>query len=146
MIISRKIEIDMGHRIPNHKSKCRNLHGHRYVIEVYVEGEENKVEGASDEGMVLDYGDLKQIMIEEIHNRYDHSCILYKKDEASIAFKIISDKFKLKTYLLDFIPTAELLAKHFWELIEDRLKDKGFKLHSVIIHETPNCKAIYENK
>ena len=36
--IRRWIETDTGHRVPNHKSKCRNIHGHRYRWEVELEG------------------------------------------------------------------------------------------------------------
>ncbi|MFZ8988336.1 MAG: 6-carboxytetrahydropterin synthase, partial [Methylophilaceae bacterium] len=38
MIITSRMEFDAGHRIPNHKSSCRNLHGHRYAIEVSLSG------------------------------------------------------------------------------------------------------------
>ena len=37
--ITRKLEFDAGHRIPDHKSQCRNLHGHRYTIEITLVGE-----------------------------------------------------------------------------------------------------------
>ena len=39
MEITTRMEFDSGHRIPNHKSVCKNLHGHRYAIEVTVKGE-----------------------------------------------------------------------------------------------------------
>ena len=39
MEITTRMEFDAGHRIPNHKSVCKNLHGHRYAIEVTVKGE-----------------------------------------------------------------------------------------------------------
>ena len=38
MDITTRLEFDAGHRIPNHKSNCKNLHGHRYAIEVTVTG------------------------------------------------------------------------------------------------------------
>ena len=34
MRITRRLEFDAGHRIPDHASQCRHLHGHRYAIEV----------------------------------------------------------------------------------------------------------------
>ena len=39
MEITTKLEFDAGHRIPHHKSSCKNLHGHRYAIEVTIKGE-----------------------------------------------------------------------------------------------------------
>ncbi len=43
--ISRRIEWDMGHRIPDHQSLCKHPHGHRYVAEVTVEGLVIETEG-----------------------------------------------------------------------------------------------------
>ena len=43
MEITTRMEFDSGHRIPNHKSVCKNLHGHRYAIEVTVKGKEEPV-------------------------------------------------------------------------------------------------------
>ena len=34
LTITRKLEFDAGHRIPDHTSQCRNLHGHRYTVEI----------------------------------------------------------------------------------------------------------------
>jgi 6-pyruvoyltetrahydropterin/6-carboxytetrahydropterin synthase len=59
MIITSRMEFDAGHRIPNHKSTCRNLHGHRYAIEVSLSGEIIQQEDQSDYGMVLDFKDAK---------------------------------------------------------------------------------------
>ena len=53
------MEFDSGHRIPNHKSTCRNLHGHRYAIEVTVTGDIVDQEEVSDFGMVMDFKDAK---------------------------------------------------------------------------------------
>ena len=41
--IRRWIETDTGHRVPNHKSKCRNIHGHRYRWEVELEGTTSQI-------------------------------------------------------------------------------------------------------
>ena len=39
MEITTRMEFDAGHRIPGHKSTCKNLHGHRYALEVTIKGE-----------------------------------------------------------------------------------------------------------
>ena len=38
MKITKIIQWDMGHRIQNHRSICRGLHGHRYKAEICIEG------------------------------------------------------------------------------------------------------------
>ena len=40
MRITRRLEFDAGHRIPDHASQCRHLHGHRYALEITLSGEE----------------------------------------------------------------------------------------------------------
>ena len=37
--IKRFVETDTGHRVPNHKSKCKHMHGHRYRWEAVIEGD-----------------------------------------------------------------------------------------------------------
>jgi 6-pyruvoyl tetrahydropterin synthase/QueD family protein len=61
LTITRKLEFDAGHRIPDHKSQCRNLHGHRYTLEITLVGAVIDVEGSSDNGMIMDFSDIKSI-------------------------------------------------------------------------------------
>ncbi len=144
MLITKYIEIDMGHRVPNHKSKCRNLHGHRYKIEAGVDDVIITTSGASDEGMVIDFADIKQILMEEIDSKYDHGFCIYNKDKFLEYFERFKDKYEQKIIIVDFIPTAENLAKHWFELIEGRLKERKIKLRHIKVWETPTSTALYE--
>ena len=60
--IRRWVETDTGHRVPNHKSKCKNMHGHRYRWEVELEGEVVAHPGTSEEGMLMDFSDISMIL------------------------------------------------------------------------------------
>jgi 6-pyruvoyl-tetrahydropterin synthase len=55
MLITRRLEFDAGHRIPDHKSQCRHLHGHRYAIEITLSGEIINKAGDAANGMVMDF-------------------------------------------------------------------------------------------
>ena len=66
--IRRWIETDTGHRVPNHKSKCCHLHGHRYRWEAEIEGDVVDVEGVSDEGMLMDFSDVAAILKEHVES------------------------------------------------------------------------------
>lgn len=143
MLICRTIEIDMGHRIPNHKSKCRNLHGHRYKIEVCVDDKIITRKGDSSEGMVIDYGDLKEILLDEIDKKYDHALVIYWNDE----FRKIFEELKLhgqKIVFVNFIPTAENLARHWYNKLKLALSDRKINIKYVKVWETPNSVAVYE--
>ena len=52
--VTRRLEFDAGHRIPDHRSQCRNLHGHRYVLEITLTGDIVQAPGESDNGMLMD--------------------------------------------------------------------------------------------
>jgi 6-pyruvoyltetrahydropterin/6-carboxytetrahydropterin synthase len=139
-IVSKQIEFDMGHRVPNHKSKCKNLHGHRYKVEAGVEGIVSQERGASNEGMVIDFGDLKQVMMTEIHDRYDHGLMVYQRDEFRALFDYMK-KTGQNIHTVPFIPTAENLAEHFYKLMKDKLTDSRMDLKYVKVWETPTSTA-----
>lgn len=142
MLITKKIEIDMGHRVPNHKSKCSNPHGHRYVIEVGVDDKVIDVKGDSNEGMVIDFSDLKQAMMEVLDEVYDHSYTIYNND----CYLLYFEKMKLdgrKINIVDFIPTAENLSKQWFKEMNIKLVDFNIKLNYITVWETPTSTATY---
>ena len=166
--ITKRIEFDMGHRIPQHDSKCKNLHGHRYIIEAEILSKELINQG-SKEGMVEDFGDIKQIMMNKIHNILDHGFMMSKNDNELIkAFGIefmgnktdykypILNDYDFKLIVVDFIPTAENIAKWCFEQIKDdiniinnkkRTKENYVReLVKVRIWETPNSIAEYSEE
>lgn len=141
MLITKEIEIDMGHRVTNHKSKCASLHGHRYKIEVGVDDKVITTSGSSDEGMVIDFGDLKEIMVSKIDKQFDHGFVLWEGDTLVQA---IHGDLHTKSTIVSFIPTAENLAKHWYELIKTPLVERGIKIKHVKVWETPTSTATYE--
>ena len=143
MLITKQIEIDMGHRVPNHKSKCRNPHGHRYKIEVGVDDKLITESGSSDEGMVIDFGDLKEIMMEKIDAVYDHSYTLWNLDEHNALWKAWKDQ-GFKVNLTQLVPTAENLARIWYEAVEGPLRVRGIKIAHVTVWETPTSTATYK--
>jgi len=143
MLVTKDIEIDMGHRVSNHKSKCKNLHGHRYKIEVGVDDKLINFSGASDEGMVIDFSDLKKIMMKQIDEVYDHSFTMYNKDDFADYFIELRNIYEQKINIVPFIPTAENLARHWYKLIEKELFKVGISIKYVKVWETPTSTAIY---
>ena len=146
MLITKEIEIDMAHRVCYHKSKCRNLHGHRYKIEIGVDDKLNETRGESDYGMVIDFSDLKQIMMEELDEKFDHGAVFYEYDkyrpdlERMIA---LNDQRADKLHFVDFMPTAENLAKYWFELVKPRLEEKSIQIYHIKVWETPTSTAVY---
>lgn len=162
--IQREIGIDAGHRVPDHGSKCKNLHGHRYTIRAYCEGPLFKL--GEQTGMVLDFGFLKEEMMTEIDKPCDHGLILWIDDPLLELFaheKLIAcarryieadgyssvghgDGYS-KIYVVPFVPTAENLARHWYARLAPRVRERSAEratLLKVRVEETPNCWAEYE--
>jgi len=141
--IRRWIETDTGHRVPNHRSKCRNLHGHRYRWEAELEGEVVTRADSSDEGMLMDFGDISRILIEHIHDLVDHAFIVFESDlEALEALAVMGSDHK--TLVVPFIPTAENLAKWGFNQIEPHISSvygNSLRLRSFHVRETPKSWA-----
>lgn len=143
MKVIKKIEWDMGHRVTNHASKCRNLHGHRYKAEICLEGNLITINGASDEGMAIDFGDIKSLAMKHVHDVLDHGFMVWKKDQ--ILVKFFAANPALKHVIVPFVPTAENIAAWIFLKLDEFYLDKfgtGLKLFSITLWETPTGLAI----
>lgn len=142
LTITRKLEFDAGHRIPDHRSQCRNLHGHRYVLEITLRGDVVETEGAPDRGMVMDFADVKSLAMEHLVNRWDHAFLVFEGDTRVREF--LESMADHKTVVLDRIPTVENLAAIAFDILAqvyDAHYGVNLRLHQVRLYETPNCWA-----
>tara|TARA_R110002020_G_scaffold285795_3_gene501307 strand:- start:3467 stop:3910 length:444 start_codon:yes stop_codon:yes gene_type:complete len=144
MTITKVIEWDMGHRVPNHKSKCRYPHGHRYRLELSVDGDLYAVPGSSSEGMVIDFGDIKELLTASVHDVLDHGFMIYEGDPIMRPFfdslEVADQDFRV--IVVPFIPTVENIAAWcYWEI--DAVMPSGNLIANVRVYETPNSWADY---
>ncbi|MEZ8009210.1 MAG: 6-carboxytetrahydropterin synthase [Candidatus Poseidoniaceae archaeon] len=141
--IRRFVETDTGHRVPNHKSKCRHMHGHRYRFEAEIEGDTVQETGVSEEGMLMDFSDVSAILMEHVHDIVDHAFVVYEGDlEARKACEAMGEGHR--TVVVPFIPTAENLAKWAFEQVQPHISTAyGNRLKLVAMHvrETPKSTA-----
>jgi 6-pyruvoyltetrahydropterin/6-carboxytetrahydropterin synthase len=156
--VSRRIEIDAAHRVPDHTGKCRNLHGHRYLVEAICRGDLGN--DGHENGMVIDFGFLKEEMLAVIDARSDHAIMLWSSDPlvAALTGKDWSpdaadhdnhgrmpSRFG-PILALPFTPTAENLARYWFEELKDRISVRTAgraALSEVRVWETPNTCATY---
>lgn len=158
--ITRELGIDMGHRVTEHAGKCKNLHGHRYTIQVTLEG--SVASKGQQDGMVLDFGFLKDLMMDLIDKPCDHGLCLGINDPFTArmlqaAYRLTEkavqkDGFCLtqgeygKLYVINVTPTAENLAYHWFRRLCEPVLDKSggrARVVGVKVWETPNCSAEY---
>jgi 6-pyruvoyltetrahydropterin/6-carboxytetrahydropterin synthase len=139
MQITSRLEFDAGHRIPNHKSQCRHLHGHRYAIEITLSGNIIATEGQSEQGMVMDFADVKRIAREKLVDAWDHAFLAYRGDKAVCEF--LAGLPDHKTVILDVVPTTENLAQVAFNILEPAYQDiygNHLRLEKIRFYETPN--------
>jgi 6-pyruvoyltetrahydropterin/6-carboxytetrahydropterin synthase len=142
MRITRRLEFDAGHRIPNHDSRCRHLHGHRYAIEVTVSGDIVATEGNAEQGMVIDFAGVKTLVQQHIVEQWDHAFLAYAKDKVVVDF--LNSIPGHRTVLFDAPPTAEHLSLIALRKLEQAFASaygKRVRIEQVRIFETPNCWA-----
>jgi 6-pyruvoyltetrahydropterin/6-carboxytetrahydropterin synthase len=139
MNITTRLEFDAGHRIPCHKSQCRNLHGHRYAIEITLSGDIIRQEGASENGMLMDFSDVKAIARKALVDMWDHAFLVYKNDRAVLEF--LGSLPDHKTVVMDSVPTAENMAAEAFRILDALYRDSygnHLQLERVRLYETPN--------
>jgi 6-pyruvoyltetrahydropterin/6-carboxytetrahydropterin synthase len=142
MLITRRLEFDAGHRIPDHQSQCRHLHGHRYVVEITLAGDVIDTKGLPNNGMVMDFSEVKALAMRYLVEIWDHAFLCWRDDKLVAEF--LAGLPDHKTVLLDRVPTAENLAKLAFELLDAVYRDRygnHLQLERVRLYETPNCWA-----
>ncbi len=101
--------------------------------------------------MVADFGFLKKLLVEIIDQQYDHTLMLWRRDPLyrSSGFRRAMMDEGCLIRDLPIIPTAEELARFWFRELEVAFQNQfvvgeiadGTYLQSLIVHETPNCKA-----
>jgi 6-pyruvoyltetrahydropterin/6-carboxytetrahydropterin synthase len=134
MIVTARLTFSAAHRLhnPNRDAewnrkmydKCDNPrgHGHNYVLEVSVRGRIDP-----ETGMVIDLKRLKDIMRDRVIDRVDHTNLNEDVD-----------------FLKDVIPTAENLARCFWQQLAPAI-DQG-ELYEVLLQETERNSVRYRGE
>lgn len=142
MLITRRLEFDAGHRIPDHKSQCRHLHGHRYALEVTLRGEVIHKPGDAANGMVMDFAEVKSLAKTLVVDVWDHAFLVFAGDTAVVDF--LQSMPGHKTVILSCVPTAENLAREAFRILDAAYQDSygnQLRLEQVRLYETPNCWA-----
>ena len=147
MKIGKIIQWDMGHRVLNHRSVCKGLHGHRYKAEICVEGDLVEKKDASEEGMVIDFADIKKTAQKFIQEELDHAFMVWEKDIELLEF--FKNSKGHKPVIVPFTPTAENVAAYIFNELKDKFTDvfkTGLHLQSVKLWETPSSYALFESE
>jgi 6-pyruvoyltetrahydropterin/6-carboxytetrahydropterin synthase len=110
--VVKEFTFDAAHKLEDHSGKCKNIHGHTYKLLVGVYGVIQYQPGDTNDGMVIDFGDLNQLVKSEVIDKLDH--------------QFLND-------ILPFRTTAENIA--VWIVRE--LRKAGLPVKYIKLYETP---------
>ena len=117
MSLTKRFTFNSAHKLPNHREKCKNLHGHTYFLEVTIRGAIN-----NKTGMIMDFGDIEKTVNESVIKKIDH--------------RYINDIIK--------IPTAENIIQWIWKALLPKFKEHEVELYKLKLWETPSSFVSYK--
>jgi len=137
--ITKQFNFETGHALYGYDGKCRNVHGHSYKLSVTVIGSPITDTNHVKLGMVIDFGDLKIIVQEEIVDQFDHATVFNQNTPHKELAKELIDRGH-NVILADYQPTSENMVIDFAAKIKARLPE-NIRLHSLKLQETDTCFA-----
>jgi 6-pyruvoyltetrahydropterin/6-carboxytetrahydropterin synthase len=122
VLVSKEFTFDSAHHLHCYEGKCKNLHGHTYKVIFGLSGY------VDDRGILIDFGDIKDIWKKEIEIFLDHK------------------------YLNETLPpmntTAENMVVWIYEKMKEALEKEdrqkkylGARVEFVRLYETPTSYA-----
>jgi 6-pyruvoyltetrahydropterin/6-carboxytetrahydropterin synthase len=138
--LAKQFTFAMGHRLSKHKGACKNFHGHNYTVEVGV-----KSEFLNDNGMVIDFGNLKAT-VGSFLDTMDHA-LMVNHNDGQLIEKMKEILPGLKVIETPFEPTAENMAKEIYVRVGEALKKMwNVEIDYVDVYETDTSRASYSEE
>lgn len=128
--VTKQIDFSYGHRLLEHKGKCRYLHGHNGLLEVDVEAD-----SLDALGMVVDFGDLRDVVKAWVDANLDHRMLLCRRDPMAPVLTDMGEPL----FLMDENPTAENISKVIFKAV----RQQGLRISEVRLWETSSSYAVY---
>lgn len=116
--VTKEFSFDAAHKLLSYHGKCENLHGHTYKLRVTVYGKPD------DEGMVIDFIELKKMVKNNVLNKLDHSYIN----------EVIEQ------------PSAENISKWIYDRLKPVIDNDRRELHEITLWETPTSFVCYKGE
>ena len=136
--VMKQIKFCAGHRLLGHEGKCANLHGHNYVAQIFVSGDQT-----DDLGRIVDFSVINRLFKGWLDANWDHGLLLWKEDQQAI--KAIESMTENRLFVMPYNPTAENMARYLLlevapELVK-QIEGYDVSVTKVVIWETENSSA-----
>lgn len=131
--LTKEFKFEMAHALAGYEGPCRHIHGHSYELFVTISGEPIADSNSPFFGMVMDFGQLKQIVRKQIVDEFDHALVLHRATAPDQINEM--GEFVGRLILVDYQPTSENMLIDFAARLKQELPE-NVKLHSLKLRET----------
>ena len=132
--ITKEFDFEAAHALDGYAGKCQDIHGHNYHLTLTFLGEPVRDKSLSNNGMVVDFGDIKDFLNKEIKPLFDHRLIL-RNDSRFIGL----EKKNKRIRYVDYQPTTENMLLEIVEIVSNSFeKNTNAFLCSAFLRETPS--------
>ena len=131
--VTKRFHFEMAHMLYGYDGLCRNIHGHSYCLEITLIGEPHNEPIHPKDGMVMDFGQIKEIVKAQIVNRFDHALMVnsHVPEKQKEILRQTNERF----IVVDFQPTSENMVVYIADILQQHLPF-GVNLFSVRLYET----------
>jgi len=136
--ITKEFRFEMAHALLNYDGLCSNIHGHSYLLSVTVIGKIIRDELNPKDGMVIDYGQIKDITNNFVISRLDHALLINKSTTGTELYK--NNKLFEKVIFTNFQPTCENILNDIASILKEKLPE-NIQLYCLKLRETPTSYA-----
>ncbi len=136
--VTKEFRFEMAHALWNYDGPCRNVHGHSYILYVTFAGVPVNDPDNSRNGMVVDFGDMKKIVRENVVDRFDHALMI-----AGFAPAGSVESYRRhfgNVIVSSYQPTCENIAADIAAILSS-CTPPGVSLHSIKLYETASSYA-----
>ena len=137
--VTKQFKFETGHAIYGYDGLCKNVHGHSFKLDVTIIGQPINDPDHVKNGMVIDFGDLKTIVNQEIVDLFDHATVL----NVNSPHKEIADEMESRGHKIlrvSYQPTCEMMIIDFALKLKAKLPNH-LKLYSLKLRETETAFA-----
>ncbi len=132
--LTKEFSFEAAHALEGYDGACREIHGHSYRLFVTIKGEPMADPSHPKCGMVMDFGELKRIVNEQIVSVMDHAFVMRRSTQSTLVEEGMKGLFS-NIILVDYQPTCENMLVDFASRIMSQLPT-DIELYSLKLHET----------
>ena len=132
--ITKEFDFEAAHALDGYAGKCQDIHGHNYHLTLTFLGEPIRDKSLSNNGMVVDFGDIKDFLNKTIKPLFDHRLIL-RKDSRFLGLEQQNERIRY----VDYHPTTENMLLEIVQIVSNSFEKKNnVVLCSAFLRETPS--------